>query len=202
MRSFFLVLLFIYSCGVVKDYRDSNYFAKKISLDDRLYYEEQKHLLQKPLPVFNAVTTEGDTITSQQLKGKRVFINLWFSKCGPCIAEIKHLNKLMEYYEGDVEFISMTYEQQAVVDSFINKWDFKLPVIADFENYYDSLCVGYPTSIFVDRRGYIQAIRGSVPLDFQTFMNIPPHDTIKGAFGVMADCMDPSIFYELIDALE
>ncbi len=41
------------------------------------------------------------------LKGKYVYIDVWATWCGPCNAEIPHLKKLEEEFEGETSILSV-----------------------------------------------------------------------------------------------
>lgn len=46
------------------------------------------------LPAFKVMNNEGKIINLADLKGKKVFVNLWASWCPPCKAEIPSIEKL------------------------------------------------------------------------------------------------------------
>ena len=49
-------------------------------------------------PDFDLTTMSGDQINLADLKGKKVILNFWASWCGPCKAEMPHMEK---YYEKE-----------------------------------------------------------------------------------------------------
>ncbi len=52
------------------------------------------------------------------LKGKYVYIDVWATWCGPCNAEIPHLKKLEEEFEGrNICFVSIS------CDDSRNAWE-------------------------------------------------------------------------------
>ena len=52
------------------------------------------------------------------LKGKYVYIDVWATWCGPCNAEIPHLKKLEEEFEGrNIYFVSIS------CDDSRNAWE-------------------------------------------------------------------------------
>src|SRR6188472_749498 len=53
----------------------------------------------KEIPELSLKTVTGEKIETKDLKGKVIVINLWFTTCHPCIAELPALNRLVEEYK-------------------------------------------------------------------------------------------------------
>lgn len=77
-------------------------------------YDKIKHLVQgKPSPTFNYENFKGGKTALEDLKGKYVYIDVWATWCGPCIAEIPSLKKLEHDYEGkNIEFVSISVDDK------------------------------------------------------------------------------------------
>ncbi len=84
--------------------------------------EEKWSLLKKvavgqPAPNLKFVNTSGDTISIVDLKGKMVYIDVWATWCGPCLAELPSLEKLQEELKGeDITFMSVS------IDDTMDPW--------------------------------------------------------------------------------
>jgi hypothetical protein len=55
----------------------------------------RENLLKNGLPAFEAVDLTGEAWSSERLQGRTVVLNFWFTGCGPCVAEIPELNRVV-----------------------------------------------------------------------------------------------------------
>src|SRR5690606_6420621 len=70
-------------------------------------------------PGFEYVNYKGGKTKLSDLKGKYVYIDNWATWCGPCRAEIPHLQKAEEKYKGkNIEFVSISID----TDKDFEKW--------------------------------------------------------------------------------
>ena len=67
---------------------------------------------------FTAMDKDGKTVKLSDFKGKKVYINMWASWCGPCMREIPELEKTYQKLKDNKEivFLSMTSPNEAVVN--------------------------------------------------------------------------------------
>jgi peroxiredoxin len=86
------------------------------------------------VPAFTIETTAGQKLTPASLKGKVVLLNFFATWCGPCVAEMPHLQKLHEQFKDNDSFamVSVGREHQAdEVKQFAEKQKLTFPVAAD-----------------------------------------------------------------------
>lgn len=84
---------------------------KKIEED----YKKLKTLAKgSPSPKFvDYENNAGGTTSLSDLKGKYVYIDVWATWCGPCIAEIPSLKKLeKEYHDKNITFVSISIDDK------------------------------------------------------------------------------------------
>lgn len=69
-------------------------------------------LIGLPSPTFSDYENyEGGTLSLSDLKGKYIYIDIWATWCGPCIAEIPSLKKVEEeYHDKNIEFVSISVD--------------------------------------------------------------------------------------------
>ena len=63
-------------------------------------------------PDFIAENPENEKVSLADLNGKKVYIDVWATWCGPCIAEIPSLKELEEELGDEIQFVSVSIDQQ------------------------------------------------------------------------------------------
>ncbi len=78
------------------------------------YYQEElamQKLNNAPSPTFNYENHKGGTTKLEDLRGKYVYIDVWATWCGPCIAEIPHLKRVEQQFHGkNIEFVGISID--------------------------------------------------------------------------------------------
>ena len=89
-------------------------------------------------------------------RGKVVFLNFWATWCPPCVAELPEIQRAYEKYGEDVAFLLVTNQDRQVVESFMEKYGYALPV------YYSGTTPpeafqssSIPTTFIISREGRI-----------------------------------------------
>lgn len=66
-----------------------------------------------PSPSFDYENINGGKTSLESLKGKFVYIDVWATWCGPCIAEIPSLKEVEKDYHGkNIEFVSISIDDK------------------------------------------------------------------------------------------
>ena len=160
------------------------YYAKfkSIATDKELIAQIEKQyknlkLLDKgnPSPKFVGYENHAGGKTSlEDLKGKYVYIDVWATWCGPCLAEIPALKETEEaYHNKNIEFVSISLDRpdaynkwkQMVVDKELGG----IQLIADnnFESDFiqDYVIKGIPHFILINPDGNIVNAKAPKPSD-------------------------------------
>ena len=131
------------------------------------YYQEQlamQKLNNAPSPTFNFENHKGGMTKLEDLRGKYVYIDVWATWCGPCIAEIPHMKKVEEAFHGkNIEFVGISIDTKKDYEKwkkFVVTKDLKgIQLFAD--NDWNSEFVkaygisGIPRFILIDPKGNI-----------------------------------------------
>lgn len=108
-------------------------------------------------PQFSATDITGKTWTNADVEGKVMVLNLWFTGCGPCRAEMPELSTWKDEMP-DVMFFSSTYEAPEIAKQVLDKINFNwIHLVNDtqFKEFIGSN--GYPLTVIVDKSGSIAA---------------------------------------------
>lgn len=111
----------------------------------------------EPALDFIATDLQGNNYKLSELKGKVVVLNFWFTKCGPCIAEMPQLNELVSNFKNqDVVFLAITFNKKEIVNQFLEKHAFQYTILANANDVVKIYGVNsYPTSIVINKKGEI-----------------------------------------------
>jgi thiol-disulfide isomerase/thioredoxin len=108
------------------------------------------------LPNFKMKGTDGKIINLADMKGKKVFVNLWATWCPPCKAEIPSIENL--YNKLDKEktvFVMLSLDDDfELAKNYAQKNKMKLPVYAPADNIPPVFNTnGIPATFIFDEQG-------------------------------------------------
>ncbi len=123
----------------------------------------------KPAPVFAYPDIDGKVISLEDLKEKVVYVDVWATWCGPCLAEQPDLEKLEAKFEGnpDVAFVGVSIdEDKEAWERMVRKKEMKGYQLHAREAWKASIVKDYkiggiPRFIMIDGDGKI--INASAP---------------------------------------
>ncbi|WP_010418274.1 TlpA disulfide reductase family protein [Anaerophaga thermohalophila] len=79
-------------------------------------------------------TGEQKELSLENFKGKPLFVNFWATWCPPCVAEMPSIQRLYDEYKDKVAFILISNENAAVINRFIEKNEYSMPVYSLLSN--------------------------------------------------------------------
>lgn len=120
----------------------------------------KNNLIGKQLPVFKIPGYDYRVWDSEQLRGRVMVINFWFTACGPCIKEMPLLNELAtDYKYKNVVFLALAPENRGLIKRFLKKNVFKYNIVPASSKYIQQLQVeNFPTHMLIDKNGVIRQV--------------------------------------------
>jgi thiol-disulfide isomerase/thioredoxin len=132
------------------------------------------HSTPQTLPSFQLTSVAGKTINLADLKGKKVFVNLWATWCPPCRAEIPFIEKLSKK-TSNVVYVMLSLDQSfALAKAYVEANKMSLPVYYPAGNLPDMFNTeGIPaTFIFNENGELIKANMGAENYDTQEYVDL------------------------------
>lgn len=115
---------------------------------------------------FEGRTVDGDTVSSDDLRGSIVLVNFWYASCGPCRTEADDLNGLYdEFADQGVVFLGVnTRDDAPTARSFEEKYEVRYDSILDVSDAAVTLAFAQPappsttpTTFLLDGDGRVAA---------------------------------------------
>ena len=109
----------------------------------------------KPLPAFELADLSGKTWRSKDFTGKVVLINMWATWCGPCQAELPHLQRFYDKYKNrsDLQIVTLDMDEDlGLVAPFLKKKGYTFPVLPIYQTSV-AIPDAIPQNWILDARG-------------------------------------------------
>lgn len=109
-------------------------------------------------PNFTLTDLNGAKVSLQSLRGKAVLLNFWASWCGPCVAEMPHLERLhREYKNKGVIILGVDDEEAEVAQGYLKRHGYTFNTLIDAEKQVSRLyrISAIPQSYFITKDGKI-----------------------------------------------
>jgi len=121
-------------------------------------------------PVFGGVDLSGDTVRLSALRGRVVVLNFWGTGCGPCVAEMPELNKLVAEYP-DVVFLGLTADEPSRLPAFLRQHPYRYRVVCVPPGTFSAFQVeGIPVHMVIDRAGAVVSRSVGARADIVSFL--------------------------------
>lgn len=122
------------------------------------------------MPDFEMTFLDGETLSFEEYRGKKVLLNFWATWCGPCVGEMPAFQKLADEYPEELVILAVNCsEDQKTVQKFVQSKGYTFPVVLDTEGTIQAIFGGVttiPLTVIIDEEGYIvTASKGAVDAD-------------------------------------
>lgn len=111
----------------------------------------------KQLPEFTLADMAGKTWRLKDLAGRTTLITVWATWCGPCMAELPHIEKLyqMTKERKDIQVVTFNLDENpGLVQPFLKEHQYRFPVLLA-HSFLSAMMdrIGIPQNWIVDSRG-------------------------------------------------
>lgn len=105
---------------------------------------------------------EGNPISWESLKGKKVFLNFWATWCKPCIVEMPSMHQAAEQLGDGYVFLAASYEDLGKIQKFVQSRDFAFQFVHS-KTSLDNLNIhSLPTTFLINAEGeLVESVVGS-----------------------------------------
>ena len=106
---------------------------------------------------WNLKRLDGMSYNLNATQGRTKVISFWATWCPPCIAELPSLQALYDSYKGQVDFIFISNEKTEVIQQFLDKNKYSIPVFVPLEVskeiYFKPRTI--PRTLLIDKKNEI-----------------------------------------------
>ena len=118
--------------------------------------------------LYNYKNASGKVATTAKLadfKGKLLILDFWATWCAPCVASIPKLENLQKQFEGKLQILPVTYQQERELLPLLTSFK-RLPnVFAEKELHKLFPHIYLPHYVWIDGNGIVRAITNSAPIN-------------------------------------
>ena len=126
---------------------------------DGTFYSPQPGEL---FPAFSEKDMDGRIWTNDSIRGRVMVLNLWYSGCGPCRAEMPELSTWKEQLPN-VMFFSATFHDAETAKRITDKHHFTWTHLVEAKGMMSWIGTeGFPLTIVIDKKGIVRhAVHGT-----------------------------------------
>ena len=130
-------------------------------VEEEMERRELGQRIEREAPQFALADQDGVEWRLSDLEGKIVVLKFWATWCPPALDEFPHFAQLLETYEDDEDIVFLTVaaagSPRERVAEEIEEGGFTFPVLFDDRGLaLDYEVLAYPTTLYLDRAGFIQ----------------------------------------------
>ena len=152
-NSIFIIALLIILIPASRYYVMSIFFPSP-----EIIQEDKAQKLTNEELSFELFSTDGKELKIKDLLDKPLFVNVWATWCGPCVAEFPEIEKLYNDYGNKVEFIILSYEKFKKILDFRKRKGYKFHMHTNLTGARGIWNIqAYPTSSIISKLGKIRA---------------------------------------------
>ncbi len=117
------------------------------------------------ITINNIINYKSSSAKLSDFKGKLLILDFWATWCAPCVSMIPLMDSLQKQFAGKIQFLSITDQKAAVVESFRAKLQkqknavYSLPEVLEDKTLREMFPHStLPHYVWIDREGVVRAI--------------------------------------------
>jgi thiol-disulfide isomerase/thioredoxin len=129
---------------------------------------------------------KSNTLNLADLEAKLIIIDFWATWCSPCVAMIPKIDQLQQKYHGDIQFISVSYQKEEEVVSFMKKLEerdhvaYQVPLITNDKTLNKLFPhTTLPHYVWIGANGVVKAITGMEDITADNIDKMLDHQTVN-----------------------
>jgi cytochrome c biogenesis protein CcmG/thiol:disulfide interchange protein DsbE len=123
-----------------------------------------------PFAIANAATGK-PFVLQQSVKQNPIVLDFWATWCGPCRAELPHLQNLSQKYQGQVAFYGVNSSDPAkITAAFAKQNNLTFPMLSDTDHHVAFLygADSIPLMIVIDTHGKVRSVTDGYSEDVES----------------------------------
>jgi thiol-disulfide isomerase/thioredoxin len=153
-----LIGMVVAGCAVLVAFGDPVHRASAAVSDPFAALRITRMTTAVPIATFDLKALDGETLRSQDLKGKVVLLNFWATWCGPCKEEMPSLARLQTQFDpAQVRVVTVTADMYPQgIKQFLDHLGIRLPVLFDEDQELSRsfMVRGLPTTVLIAQDGH------------------------------------------------
>lgn len=118
--------------------------------------ESEQTTLEESEFAWKLTALDGRETTLAEHRGKAMFVNVWATWCGPCVAEMPSIQALYDAAQKEgVAFVLVSEEAAPTVQKFVEREKYSIPVFTTNDVPAKFQSRGIPATFIVNRQGAI-----------------------------------------------
>ena len=130
---------------------------------------------QVPNGVSIDLISSGEANTSlDKLKGKVILLDFWATWCGSCIVNMPHLDSLQAQFDGQLEIIAISGEEQGRLERFAENRPFSFQYAQSSDGKFQELFPHrvIPHNVIIDQKGKVVAITNAKNINASVIQSV------------------------------
>jgi thiol-disulfide isomerase/thioredoxin len=159
-RGYLLFCCFCFFVGAFHAFQFIPKFAQKGEEAASLAHFPAEDLLYEPAPGFSLRGPHTEKYDLVSARGKPVLLNFWTTWCGPCKAELPHLQNIAEELGSErFTFLAINADlDTARVKPFVDSLGYTFKTLYGREIMHDYKVQQFPVTFLVDKKGIVRRV--------------------------------------------